>query len=89
MSKQEGRPSIDQEVKRQINDMDERFERSGWFYLVVVVIVLFLAISLFMYFNNEEPDNSGSTFDEINQKVTDLENKVESLETRLNQVESN
>lgn len=82
MKDNEKRYALEQEITKQIDQMDEKFDRSGWFYLLALVALVFISLSAFMYFSNSEPNNA-ATLEEITQKISQLEDRIDQLEKQI------
>lgn len=76
---QEQNLSIEQEIQRQIDEMDRRFDRSGWFSVVLVVIVL-LGILYWIAESFFGPEEAAVTPDYAITSIESLEQRIESLE---------
>lgn len=75
--------SIEVEIQKQLDKLDKRFDRNGWFFLVVLMLILFLLIYLFMnVFRVPETDVYQSNTD-IRNEIQLLQERVESLELEI------
>lgn len=78
------RPSskLEEELSKQIDQIDRKLDRSGWLYLVVVLAIFFLlvylSINLFRIPTTEYESSDLSSFEE----------RIESLESRVIELES-
>lgn len=81
--------SIEEEISKQIDNLDHRFDRNGWFFLVLLIIIFFMLVYLFMQvFRVPETDTYTSSY-EIQTQFESLEERVSSLENRLDTTENN
>lgn len=74
---------IEEEIQKQLNEVDRHVDRGGWSSLLVIILVLFVAL----YFITQilTPDNDISfTYED---RVTTLEKTVEKLESRIEVLE--
>lgn len=78
---------IEKEIYKQIDQFDERVERSGWFYIVLVTGILFIVIGSFMFFSKTTPNYDTHTIDEMNQRIIHLEDRINELESKLSEKE--
>ncbi|WP_124058585.1 hypothetical protein [Vaginisenegalia massiliensis] len=80
--------NVDPEMAKKI---DRRLDRSGWFYLVVVIgllfLVLYLMISLFRIPTNESIHQYSENQTRLEKRVEDLENQVKDYQQRLEKIE--
>ncbi|MBG9981669.1 hypothetical protein HZY86_00920 [Aerococcaceae bacterium DSM 111020] len=76
---------IEEEIQKQLNEVDRRVDRGGWPSLLIIIVLLFLGLYLITTFIF--PDNSASiTYED---RAESLEQQIESLETRIEQLENN
>lgn len=72
---------LEEEFSKQIDQIDRRLDRSGWFYLVIVLAIFFLVvyftINLFRIPTSEYQSSDISSF----------EKRIETLESRINELE--
>ncbi|SEQ17049.1 hypothetical protein SAMN04488558_10614 [Ignavigranum ruoffiae] len=83
MNDKEKKIALEQEISKQLGQMDERFDRSGWFYIVVLIILLFVALATFMYFSNTVPETPSGSIEEMDQRIESLEERVKELEEQI------
>ncbi|UUX33842.1 hypothetical protein [Fundicoccus culcitae] len=75
--------SIEQELSKQMDEIDRRFDRGGWFYMIIVILLLFIGIYvLITYF--QIPSDEREDINEAHQSLVD---RVDSLESRLIELE--
>lgn len=87
MSENKGSTSIEEEISKQIDNLDRRFDRNGWFFIVVLVIILFMLVYIFMQVYRG-PDNQEFTKDEIIQKFESMEDELASYDERIEALEN-
>ena len=81
--KQQTKSILEKDITKQIDQFDERAERSGWLYLVLVIGFLFVVLAAFMYASNSNPNKNSATIEEMGQKIKVLEQRVETLESQV------
>ena len=75
--------AFEQEITKQIDQMDEKFDRSGWFYIIILISIVFISLALFMYMSNSVPDDQSGTLEEMNQQIQSLEERIQNLESQI------
>lgn len=79
---------LEQELAKRLEQFDKRFDRNGWFFLVIVIVIFFILLYLFMtVFSVPETDTYTSS-NETRTRIESLELRVESLEEQLDLLES-
>lgn len=74
---------LEQEIAKKLEQFDKRFDRNGWFFLVIVILIFFILLYLFMtLFSVPETDTYTST-NELRTHIESLESRVESLEEHI------
>ncbi len=79
------RNQLEKEIYKQIDQFDETVERSGWFYIVLVIGILFIIIGSFMFFSKTSPNQDSQTIEEMNQRIIILEEKITELESKISE----
>lgn len=74
---------IELEIKKQLQEADHRGERFGWFYIILLLVVVFGTIYAVKMLN---PSTDRQTY---NTQVTELQTRVDQLEQRVHQLEQN
>lgn len=74
---------IEAEIARQIEAADRSLDRSGWFTLIGILIVLFLGVYLIMSYMNIETESGLDDSANLVEQVEELSQRVESLEASL------
>lgn len=74
--------SIEEEINKRLDQIDKRFDRNGWFFIVVLVLTLFVAIYLFMNFFSVDNDQY-VTNSELTERIEQLEVKLQALEEQV------
>lgn len=82
MSNTKNTNNLEQEISKQIQQIDRRLDRSGWFYLVGVLVVLFLLVYLTVTVFSIPTSEEQST------DQASIETRVENLEARILELES-
>lgn len=82
MKDNQKRYALEQEITKQLDQMDEKFDRSGWFYLLTFIAIIFISLAIIMYFSNSEPNNA-ATLEEMTQKISQLEERINQLEAKF------
>ena len=82
MSNSKNTNNLEQEIAKQIQQIDRRLDRSGWFYLVGVLVIFFLLVYLTVTIFSIPTSEEEST----EQAVT--EERIQNLESRVLELES-
>ncbi|MRI82031.1 hypothetical protein GIY11_08445 [Aerococcaceae bacterium DSM 109653] len=82
MSNSKNTNNLEQEIAKQIQQIDRRLDRSGWFYLVGVLVIFFLLVYLTVTIFSIPTGEEAST----EQAVT--EERIQNLESRVLELES-
>lgn len=82
MSNSKNTNNLEQEIAKQIQQIDRRLDRSGWFYLVGVLVIFFLLVYLTVTIFSIPTSEDKST----EQAVT--EERIQNLESRVLELES-
>ena len=77
---------IEQEIRRQMEEMDKRLDRSGWLYLVLALVALFIFLYFFMVLNPSSDEAYDSSYQALVEQVDQLDNQVESLQNQVDQL---
>lgn len=82
MSNSKNPYNLEQEISKQIQQIDRRLDRSGWFYLIGVLVIFFLlvylTVTIFRIPTSEEQSNEQAS----------VESRIENLESRIFELES-
>lgn len=77
---------FEKEVMQSVEQINNRIEKSGWFYLIVIIIILFG----FIYLYQQTVKRTNSSDDEldyaIEERIQLLEDQVESLQREIIQL---
>lgn len=84
MSNSKNTNNLEQEIAKQIQQIDRRLDRSGWFYLVGVLVIFFLlvylTVTVFRIPTSEEQSTEQAS---IESRMTELESRIFDLESSL------
>lgn len=84
MSNSKNTNNLEQEISKQIQQIDRRLDRSGWFYLVGVLVIFFLlvylTVTVFRIPTSEEQSTEQAS---IESRMTELESRIIDLESSL------
>lgn len=84
MSNSKNTNNLEQEISKQIQQIDRRLDRSGWFYLVGVLVIFFLlvylTVTVFRIPTSEEQSTEQAS---IESRMTELESRIFDLESSL------
>lgn len=84
MSTSKNTNNLEQEISKQIQQIDRRLDRSGWFYLVGVLVIFFLlvylTVTVFRIPTSEEQSTEQAS---IESRIEDLESRIFELESSL------
>lgn len=81
--KQQTKRILEKDLTKQIDQFDERAERSGWLYIVLLIGFLFVVLAAFMYASNSNPNKYSATIEEMNKEINQLEARVQDLENQV------
>ena len=88
MSNSKNTNNLEQEIAKQIQQIDRRLDRSGWFYLVGVLVIFFLlvyfTVTIFSIPTSEEESTEQAVTEE---RIQNLESRVLELESLLEDFE--
>lgn len=88
MSNSKNTNNLEQEIAKQIQQIDRRLDRSGWFYLVGVLVIFFLlvylTVTIFSIPTSEEKSTEQAVTEE---RIQNLESRVLKLESLLEDFE--
>lgn len=79
---------IEQELAKRLEQFDRRFDRNGWFFLVIVILIFFILLYLFMTVFRVPEVNTYTPSNELISHIEDLEEQIESFEIRLEDLEN-
>lgn len=72
---------LEEELSKQIDQIDRRLDRSGWLYLVVVLAIFFLLVYLTInLFRIPTAEYDSSDISSFEQRIESLESRVIELE---------
>ncbi|MGX7091492.1 hypothetical protein [Hutsoniella sourekii] len=80
---------IEQEIAKQLHDIDTHGDKNNWLFLVIVLIGLFLVLNLFMTYSPTYNQNRLQNTNANQQAIESLEARVDLLEEQLQQLSSN
>ena len=84
MSNSKNTNNLEQEIAKQIRQIDRRLDRSGWIYIVGVLVIFFLlvylTVTIFRIPTSEEQTSEQTSFD---LRMNELETRVFELESTL------
>ncbi|MGO4927051.1 hypothetical protein ACTQ5J_00425 [Fundicoccus sp. Sow4_F4] len=84
MSNSKNTNNLEQEISKQIQQIDRRLDRSGWFYLVGVLVIFFLlvylTVTVFRIPTSEEQSTEQAS---VESRIEDLESRIFELESSL------
>ncbi|MGO4937558.1 hypothetical protein ACTQ54_08050 [Fundicoccus sp. Sow4_H7] len=76
--------TIEQELSKQMDEIDRRIDRGGWFYMIIVILLLFIGIYVLITFF-QIPSDERIDITEVQQPLID---RIESLESRIEFLEN-
>lgn len=79
---------LEQELAKRLEQFDKRFDRDGWFFLVIVILIFFILLYLFMTLFSVPETDTYTSSNELRTHIESLETRVESLEEQLEQIGS-
>ena len=78
--------TIEEDIKKQLNEINRHVDRTGWPFLIggifILFIVTYLIISLFGITTNDSPNSSNN---DLQQQVQQLESRIQKLEKQLDE----
>lgn len=74
--------SLEQEISKQIEILDRRFDRNGWFFLVILLIIFFMLVYLFMQVFQVPSNDENISWSEVTEQISSLEERIEHLENQ-------
>lgn len=80
--------ALEQELVKRLEQFDRRFDRNGWFFLVIVIVIFFITIYLFMQIFRVPEVDTYTSSNEILGQIESLEERIESYEIRLDDLEA-
>lgn len=76
---------IEEEIQKQLGEVDRRIDRGGWPSLLIIILALFAGLYLITYWlNPDDNDNVNVTYEE---RAASYESKLEDLESRIEELE--
>ncbi|MBG9988956.1 hypothetical protein HZY88_08215 [Aerococcaceae bacterium DSM 111176] len=76
---------IEEEIQKQLGEVDRRIDRGGWPSLLIIILALFAGLYLITYWlNPDDGDNVNVTYEE---RAASYESKLEELENRIEELE--
>lgn len=76
---------IEEEIQKQLGEVDRRIDRGGWPSLLIIIVALFAGLYLITYWlNPDDGDNVNVTYEE---RAASYESKLEELENRIEELE--
>lgn len=80
--------TIEEELRKHVEKLDKRFERNGWFFMLMLILILFIIVYLFMNVFRTPEVNQYQTADDIMEEFSILEERVHSLELEVESLKS-
>ncbi|MBZ6526849.1 hypothetical protein HYQ40_03605 [Aerococcaceae bacterium DSM 111021] len=80
--------ALEQELVKRLEQFDRRFDRNGWFFLVIVIVIFFITLYLFMQIFRVPEVDTYTSSNEILGQIESLEERIESYEIRLDDLEA-
>lgn len=80
--------TLEQELVRRLEKFDRRFDRNGWFFLVILIAIFFITLYLFMQIFRVPEIDTHTSSNEILSQIESLEERIESYEIRLDELEA-
>ena len=78
--------TIEEEIKKQLNEINRHVDRTGWPFLIsgifILFIVTYLIISFFGINTNDSPNSSNN---DLQKQVQQLESRIQKLEKQLDE----
>lgn len=82
MSQEPKRSYLEDEIAKQVDQLDQRLDRNNWLFLVVLLVFVFVTI----YFVTNTFGSQELTLDQASQQAELLE-RIEALESRVEVLE--
>lgn len=79
---------LEQELVKRLEQFDRRFDRNGWFFLVIVIVIFFITLYLFMQIFRVPEVDTYTSSNEILGQIESLEERIESYEIRIEELEA-
>lgn len=79
---------LEQELVKRLEQFDRRFDRNGWFFLVIVIVIFFITLYLFMQIFRVPEVDTYTSSNEILGQIESLEQRIESYEIRIEELEA-
>ena len=70
--------ALEQELVKRLEQFDRRFDRNGWFFLVIVIVIFFITLYLFMQIFRVPEVDTYTSSREILGQIESLEERIES-----------
>lgn len=80
--------ALEQELVKRLEQFDRRFDRNGWFFLVIVIVIFFITLYLFMQIFRVPEVDTYTSSNEILGQIESLEQRIESYEIRIEELEA-
>ncbi|MGO4941379.1 hypothetical protein ACTQ5R_01825 [Ruoffia tabacinasalis] len=80
--------ALEQELVKRLEQFDRRFDRNGWFFLVIVIVIFFITLYLFMQIFRVPEVDTYTSSNEILGQIESLEERIESYEIRIEELEA-
>lgn len=77
---------VEREIARQVSQMNRRFDRASWFYLVLTIALLFGSLYLLMTYLEVPVEDSYEAELHISEEVKSLEYRINQLESQLDEM---
>lgn len=74
---------IEEEISKQMDQIDRKFDRGGWFYMMIVILLLFVGVYVLIDWFRIPADERNYN-DEAHQSLVE---RVDELESRLDEYE--
>ncbi len=74
---------IEEEIQKQLGEVDRRIDRGGWPSLLIIIVALFAGLYLITYWLSPE-DDVNVTYED---RAASYESKIEELESRIEVLE--
>ena len=80
--------ALEQELVKRLEQFDRRFDRNGWFFLVIIIVIFFITLYLFMQIFRVPEVDTYTSSNEILGQIESLEERIESYEIRIEELEA-
>lgn len=74
---------IEEEIQKQLGEVDRRIDRGGWPSLLIIIVALFAGLYLITYWLSPD-DEVNVTYED---RAASYESKIEELESRIEVLE--